>query len=52
VLAALIVASAFAERPLFFPALPFLFFWSRGFWWYGGRDRRAVIGGQGGGMRR
>jgi hypothetical protein len=52
VLAALIVASAFAERPLFFPALPFLFFWSRGFWWYGGWYRRAVIGAQDGGVPR
>ena len=52
VLAAVTVASAFAERPLFFPALPFLFFWSRGFWWYGGWYRRAVIGAQHGRMRR
>jgi hypothetical protein len=40
-LAALILASAFAERPLFFPALPVLFFWWGGFWWYGGWDRRV-----------
>jgi hypothetical protein len=35
VLTALIVASAFAQRPLFFPAVPFVFFWLRGFWWHG-----------------
>ena len=51
VLAALIVASVFAERPLFFAALP-LFFWSRGFWSYGGWYRRAVIGGPDGQARR
>jgi hypothetical protein len=48
VLAALIVASTFAQRPLFFPALPVLFFWSRGLWWHGGWYRRAVIGAQDG----
>jgi hypothetical protein len=52
VLGVLIVASVFAERPLFLPALPFLFFWSRGFWWYGGWYRRAVIGGPDGRVRR
>jgi hypothetical protein len=35
VLTALVVASAFAQRPLFFPAVPFVFFWLRGFWWRG-----------------
>ena len=41
VLTALIAASALAERPLFFPAVPLLFFWLRGFWWHGGRSRRS-----------
>jgi hypothetical protein len=44
VLAALIVASAVAERPLFLPALPFLLLWSRGLRWYVGWYRPAVIG--------
>jgi hypothetical protein len=52
VLAALIVASALADRPMFLPALPFLFFWSRGFWPFGGWYRRAVIGTQAGRERR
>jgi hypothetical protein len=52
VLAALIVASALADRPLFVPALPFLFFWSRGVWWYRGWHRRTVVGGQDGPVRR
>jgi hypothetical protein len=52
VLAALIVASVFAERPLFFAALPLLFFWSRGSWWYGGWYRRTVIGGPDARVRR
>jgi hypothetical protein len=42
VLTALIVASVFAGRPLFFPAVPFLFFWLRGFWWYDGWSRRSL----------
>jgi hypothetical protein len=46
VLFALIVASAFAERPLFFPAVPFLFFWLRGFWWHGDWHRQSMLGGQ------
>ena len=35
VLTALLIASALAQRPLFFGVVPFLFLWLRGFWWRG-----------------
>jgi hypothetical protein len=52
VITALIVASALTERPLFFPAVPILFLWLRGFWWRGGWHRRSVLGGQDAGLLR
>jgi hypothetical protein len=52
VMTALVVASVFAERPLFLPAVPLLFFWLRGFWWHGVGYRRAMPGGRDGGVHR
>jgi hypothetical protein len=48
VLTALIVASALTERPLFFPAVPLLFFWFRASWSRGRWYRSAAFGGQDG----
>jgi DUF1707 SHOCT-like domain len=45
VLVALVVGSALAQRPLFFPAVPFLFFWLRGFWWHRSPYRHAALDG-------
>jgi hypothetical protein len=46
VVTALIVASALTERPLFFPAVPLLFFWFRASRWHGGWYRGPAFGGQ------
>jgi hypothetical protein len=46
VLVALIIASVIAERPLFFPAVPLLFFFLRGWWWLPGWQRRAALDGR------
>jgi hypothetical protein len=42
---ALIAASVIAGRPLFFPAVPLLFFALRGFWWQTGWQRRGTLDG-------
>ena len=47
VLTALIVGSALAERPLFFPAVPVLFFLFRASWSRDRRYRSTAFGGQG-----
>jgi hypothetical protein len=46
VLVALVVASAIAGRPLFFPAVPLLFLFLRGWWWLPGWQRRAALNGR------